>query len=182
MPMRCAKPITRTRFTISSNRSRPMRRGCIRSSGAGTREAIGAMAMKGVADNLAAGLEQRLTQRGLTKAREGRCSHRRCARSDGARKTGPAPRRGVDEYAVDLWRPSSRKMPARVSRKARRYAQEPGRLRETHAYHPSRSQLSDEFDADEASDDKRRGENSENQEQDGEEQDSSSESNRVKPT
>src|SRR5258708_6643409 len=68
-------------------------------------EAIGALAMKGVADNLAAGLEARCTQRGLTRARLK--SEAPIADVVGLivreKLTGEAPPEST-RYAVELWR------------------------------------------------------------------------------
>src|SRR5258706_2291093 len=68
-------------------------------------EAIGALAMKGVADNVAAGLEARCTQRGLTRARLK--SEAPIADVVGLivreKLTGEAPPEST-RYAVELWR------------------------------------------------------------------------------
>jgi cobaltochelatase CobT len=139
-------------------------------------EAIGALAMKGVAHNLAAQLEQRLTQRGLSKAR---------VKADAPiaevlglmvreKLTGEPPPEAV-KYAVDLWRPFIEENAGKDLDKLE------GTLRDQAAFAKlTRTilrdlKLSDEFDADESSDDTGEGENSENQEQ-GEEQDSDSQS------
>src|SRR3984957_19488126 len=69
-------------------------------------ESIGALAMKGVAANLTAGLESRCLARGLTKARDR--AEAPLADVVGLivreRITGEAPPESV-QYAVDLWRP-----------------------------------------------------------------------------
>src|SRR3954462_12824190 len=70
-------------------------------------EAIGALAMKGVASNLAAGLEHRLVGRGMAKAR----ARDEVAISDALglmvreKLTGEAPPASL-AAAVDLWRPT----------------------------------------------------------------------------
>ena len=140
-------------------------------------EAIGAIAMKGVADNLAAGLEQRLTQRGLTKARLKADVPIADALGLMVREklTGTAPPESM-KYAVDLWRPF-------IEENAGKDLEKLGDTLKNQAAFAKLTRtilrdlkLTDEFDADEASDDSGDGENSENQERDGEEQDSSSES------
>lgn len=140
-------------------------------------EAIGAIAMKGVADNLAAGLEQRLTQRGLTKARLKTDVPIADALGLMVREklTGEPPPVSM-KYAVDLWRPF-------IEQNAGKDLEKLGDTLRNQAAFAKLTRtilrdlkLSDEFDADEASDDSAEGENAENQEQDGEEQDSSSES------
>ena len=139
-------------------------------------EAIGSIAMKGVADNLAAGLEQRLTQRGLTKARLKADVPIADALGLMVREklTGTPPPDAM-KYAVDLWRPFIEENAGKDLDKLG------GALRNQAAFAKlTRTilrdlKLSDEFDADEASDDSGEGENAENQEQDGED-DSSSES------
>lgn len=140
-------------------------------------EAIGAIAMKGVADNLAAGLEQRLTQRGLTKARLKTDVPIADALGLMVREklTGEPPPESM-KYAVDLWRPF-------IEQNAGKDLEKLGDTLRNQAAFAKLTRtilrdlkLSDEFDADEASDDSAEGENAENQEQDGEEQDSSSES------
>ena len=140
-------------------------------------EAIGSIAMQGVANNLTASLEHRLMQRGLSKAR---------LKSDvpisdvlglmvREKLTGEAPPDSV-KYAVDLWRPF-------IEDNAGKDLQKLGeKIRDQAAFAKlTRTilrdlKLTDEFDADEASDDSGEGENAENQDQDGEEQDSQSES------
>ena len=140
-------------------------------------EAIGAIAMKGVADNLAAGLEQRLTQRGLTKARLKTDVPIADALGLMVREklTGEPPPVSM-KYAVDLWRPF-------IEQNAGKDLEKLGDTLRNQAAFAKLTRtilrdlkLSDEFDADEASDNSAEGENAENQEQDGEEQDSSSES------
>ncbi|MEI9989762.1 MAG: cobaltochelatase subunit CobT [Rhizomicrobium sp.] len=136
-------------------------------------EAIGSLAMKGVANNLTAQLEQRLVQRGLGKAR---------VRADAniadvvglmvrEKLTGEKPPE-VLKNAVELWRPfieeHAGKDLARLENSLRDQAQF-AKLTRTIL---KDLKLSDEFDADESSDDTGEGENAENQEQEGEEQDS----------
>ena len=140
-------------------------------------EAIGAIAMKGVAHNLAAGLEQRLTQRGLTKARLKADVPIADALGLMVREklTGEPPPDSM-KYAVDLWRPFIEENAGKDLGKlgdALRNQSAFARLTRTILRD---LKLSDEFDADEASDDSGEGENSDNQQQDGDEQDSSSES------
>jgi len=139
-------------------------------------EAIGSIAMKGVAENLAAGLEQRLTQRGLTKARLKADVPIADALGLMVREklTGTPPPEAM-KYAVDLWRPF-------IEENAGKDLERLGTALRNQAAFAKLTRtilrdlkLSDEFDADEASDDSGEGENAENQEQ-GEEQDSSSES------
>ncbi len=139
-------------------------------------EAIGSIAMKGVADNLAAGLEQRLTQRGLTKAR---------LKADvpiadvlglmvREKLTGTPPP-GAMKYAVDLWRPFIEENAGKDLEKLGSAIRNQAAFAKLTRTILRDLKLSDEFDADEASDDSGEGENAESQEQDGED-DSSSES------
>ena len=60
--MRCDAPITKTSCTISSARIGRRPHAVFEAAEQARVEAIGALAMKGVAKNLAAGLEQRLTR------------------------------------------------------------------------------------------------------------------------
>jgi cobaltochelatase CobT len=140
-------------------------------------EAIGSMAMKGVAHNLAAGLEQRLTQRGLTKARVKADVPIADALGLMVREklTGEAPPESM-KYAVDLWRPFIEENAGKDLEKLGDTMRNQTAFAKLTRTILRDLKLSDEFDADEASDDSGEGENSENQEQDGEEQDSSSES------
>ena len=139
-------------------------------------EAIGSIAMKGVADNLAAGLEQRLTQRGLTKAR---------LKADvpiadvlglivREKLTGTPPPDAM-KYAVDLWRPFIEENAGKDLEKLGSAIRNQAAFAKLTRTILRDLKLSDEFDADEASDDSGEGENAESQEQDGED-DSSSES------
>jgi len=139
-------------------------------------EAIGSIAMKGVADNLAAGLEQRLTQRGLTKAR---------LKADvpiadvlglmvREKLTGTPPPDTM-KYAVDLWRPFIEENAGKDLEKLGSAIRNQAAFAKLTRTILRDLKLSDEFDADEASDDSGEGENAESQEQDGED-DSSSES------
>jgi len=140
-------------------------------------EAIGALAMKGVQQNLAAGLEQRLLQRGLGKAR---------ARSDAPiadvlglmvreKLTGEAPPESV-KHAVDLWRPFVEEHAAKDLDKLASSIRDQASFAKLTRNILKDLKLSDEFDADESSDDEAEGENAENQEQDGEENDADSQS------
>ncbi len=140
-------------------------------------EAIGSLAMKGVAHNLTAQLEQRLTQKGLSKAR---------VRADAniadvlglmvrEKLTGEPPPESL-KYAVDLWRPfiedNAGKDLAKLGDKIKDQASF-AKLTRTILRD---LKLSDEFDADESSDDTGDGENAESQEQEGEENDQDSQS------
>ncbi len=140
-------------------------------------EAIGSIAMKGVADNLTAGLEQRLTQRGLAKAR---------VKADvpiadvlglmvREKLTGEPPPESV-KYAVDLWRPFIEENAGKDLEKLGNTIRDQTAFAKLTRTILRDLKLSDEFDADEASDDSGEGENAENQEQNGEEQDSDSQS------
>jgi len=137
-------------------------------------EAIGAIAMKGVADNLAAGLEQRLTQRGLTKARLKADVPIADALGLMVREklTGAPPPESM-KYAVDLWRPFIEENAGKDLNKLGDTLRNQSAFAKLTRTILRDLKLSDEFDADEASDDSGEGENAENQEQDGEEQDSS---------
>jgi cobaltochelatase CobT len=139
-------------------------------------EAIGSMAMKGVAENLAAGLEQRLTQRGLTKARLKADVPIADALGLMVREklTGTPPPDAM-KYAVDLWRPFIEENAGKDLEKLGSALRNQAAFAKLTRTILRDLKLSDEFDADEASDDSGEGENAENQEQ-GEEQDSSSES------
>ncbi len=134
-------------------------------------EAIGSLAMKGVAVNLAAGLEARLVQRGLTKARMK--SEAPLADVVGLivreKLTGEAPPESV-RMAVDLWRPW-------IEEKAGKDLAKLGdALRDQKTFAKlTRTILKDlnfgdEFDGDESSDENSEGENSD-QSQDGEQED-----------
>jgi len=140
-------------------------------------EAIGALAMKGVAQNLAAGLEQRLTQRGLSRARVKADVPIADALGLMVREklTGEAPPDSM-RYAVDLWRPFIEENAGKDLEKLGNTLRDQAAFAKLTRTILRDLKLSDEFDADEASEDSGEGENSENQEQDGEDQDSSSES------
>jgi cobaltochelatase CobT len=139
-------------------------------------EAIGSIAMKGVAENLAAGLEQRLTQRGLTKARLKADVPIADALGLMVREklTGTPPPDAM-KYAVDLWRPFIEENAGKDLEKLGAALRNQAAFAKLTRTILRDLKLSDEFDADEASDDSGEGENAENQEQDGE-QDASSES------
>jgi cobaltochelatase CobT len=139
-------------------------------------EAIGSIAMKGVADNLAAGLEQRLTQRGLAKARLKADVPIADALGLMVREklTGEPPPAAM-KYAVDLWRPFIEENAGKDLEKLGTALRNQAAFAKLTRTILRDLKLSDEFDADEASDDSGEGENAENQEQ-SEEQDSSSES------
>ncbi len=106
MPMPCARRITRTRSTTSSARNRRTPPAAFESAEQARVEAIGSLAMQGVANNLAAGLEQRLVNRGLVKARVKADVPIADVLSLMVREklTGEAPPDSV-KHAVDLWRP-----------------------------------------------------------------------------
>jgi cobaltochelatase CobT len=138
-------------------------------------EAIGTLAMKGVAANLAAGLEARVVQRGLAKAR---------MKSEAPlpdvlglivreRLTGEAPPESV-RHAVDLWRPW-------VEEKAGKDLARLGdTLRDQKAFAKlTRTILKDlnygdEFEGDESCDESSEGENADQEQQDGEQEDADS--------
>jgi cobaltochelatase CobT len=137
-------------------------------------EAIGSLAMKGVAHNLTAGLEQRLTQRGLTKAR---------VKADvpiadviglmvREKLTGEAPPESV-KYAVDLWRPFIEEHAGKDLAKLTGTLRDQAQFAKLTRTILRDLKLSEEADGDESSDDTGEGEESDNQEQ-GEEQDSDS--------
>jgi cobaltochelatase CobT len=136
-------------------------------------EAIGAIAMKGVAANLAAGLEQRLLNRGLAKAR---------ARDEAPLAdvlglmvretlTGEKPPASL-AAAVDLWRPV---IEAKAGADLQKLA---GALRDQKAFaRLTRTMLKhlalgDQTDSDQSSDENAEGQNPEGQDKDGEDQDS----------
>ncbi len=140
-------------------------------------EAIGSLAMTGVANNLTAGLEQRMVQRGLTKAR---------VKADAPiadvlglmvreKLTGQAPPDSV-KFAVDLWRPFIEEHAGKDLEKLGERIRDQAQFAKLTRTILRDLKLSDEFDADESSDDSGEGEDADNQEQDGEEQDSDSES------
>jgi cobaltochelatase CobT len=140
-------------------------------------EAIGSLAMKGVAHNLTAQLEQRLTQKGLSKAR---------VRADAniadvlglmvrERLTGEPPPESL-KYAVDLWRPFIEDNAGKdLAKLGDRIKDQTSFAKLTRTILRD-LKLSDEFDADESSDDTGEGENAESQEQEGEENDQDSQS------
>jgi len=139
-------------------------------------EAIGAIAMKGVAGNLEASLEQRLVNKGLAKAR---------ARDEAPLAdvlglmvrealTGEKPPASL-AGAVDLWRPiieakagADLKKLGGALRDQRAFA----RLTRTLLNHLA---LGDQTDSDESSDENAEGENPEGQDKDGEDQDAQQE-------
>jgi len=135
-------------------------------------EAIGSIAMKGVAANLAAGLEQRLLGRGLAKAR---------ARDEAPladvlglmvreKLTGEKPPASL-AAAVDLWRPL---IEAKAGGDLEKLA---GALRDQKAYaRLTRTMLNhlalgDQTDADQSSDENAEGQNPEGSDKDGQDQD-----------
>ena len=135
-------------------------------------EAIGSIAMKGVAANLAAGLEQRLLNRGLAKAR---------VRDEAPladvlglmvreKLTGEKPPASL-ATAVDLWRPiieakagGDLEKLASALRDQKAYA----RLTRTMLHHLA---LGDQTDSDQTSDENAEGQNPEGNDKDGEDQD-----------
>ncbi len=138
-------------------------------------EAIGSIAMAGVRKNLAAGLEQRLTQRGLAKAR----TREEAPIADvmglmvRERLTGEKPPANV-AAAVDLWRPFIEE------RAGKDLARLEGALRDQKAFaRLTRTILKDLAlgdDADGSSDDESEGEDNESQEGGEEEDDSRAQS------
>ncbi|MEI9888350.1 MAG: cobaltochelatase subunit CobT [Rhizomicrobium sp.] len=140
-------------------------------------EAIGANAMKGVAHNLTAGLEQRMVQRGLTKAR---------VKADAPiaeilglmvreKLTGQAPPDSV-KHAVDLWRPFIEEHAGKDLDKLAANIRDQASFAKLTRTILRDLKLSDEMDADEGSDDSAEGEDSDEQNQDGEDQDSDGQS------
>jgi cobaltochelatase CobT len=138
-------------------------------------EAIGSLAMKGVAQNLTAGLEQRLLQRGLGKAR---------AKSDAPiadimglmvreKLTGEAPPESLKQ-AVELWRPYIEEHAGKDLDKLSDSIRDQAAFAKLTRTILKDLKLSDEF-ADESSDEEAEGEDAENQEQDGEQQESETE-------
>jgi cobaltochelatase CobT len=135
-------------------------------------EAIGALAMKGVAANLASGLEQRLINRGLGKAR---------ARDEAPladvlgllvreRLTGAKPPASV-AHAVDLWRPFIEEKAGGDLAKlagALRDQQAFARLTRTMLNHLA---LGDQADSDSSPDENAEGESPEGENDDGQDQD-----------
>jgi len=135
-------------------------------------EAIGSLAMKGVASNLAAGLEQRLVHRGLAKARV----------KDEAplvdvlglmvreKLTGEKPPASL-AHAVDLWRST---IEAKVAPDLEKLA---GALRDQKAFaRLTRTMLNhlalgDQSEGDQSSDDDAEGENAEGEDSEGDDQD-----------
>ncbi|MBS0471880.1 MAG: cobaltochelatase subunit CobT [Proteobacteria bacterium] len=139
-------------------------------------EAIGSLAMKGVAGNLAASLEQRLVQRGLAKAR---------VKADAPiadvlglmvreKLTGEAPPEAL-KYAVDLWRPFIEENAGKDLEKLTTSIRDQAAFAKLTRTILKDLKLGDEM-TEEGSDDTGEGEDSENSEQQGEEQDSESES------
>ena len=135
-------------------------------------EAIGSLAMKGVAANLASGLEQRLLNRGLGKARVKDEAPLADVLGLLVREalTGQKPPASVSG-AVELWRPFiESKAGADLGKLA-------GALRDQKAFAKlTRSMLNhlslgDQSDSDKSSDDDAEGENPEGQEDDGEDSD-----------
>ncbi len=140
-------------------------------------EAIGSNAMKGVAHNLTAGLEQRMVQRGLTKAR---------VKADAPiaevlglmvreKLTGQAPPESV-KYAVDLWRPFIEEHAGKDLDKLAANIRDQASFAKLTRTILRDLKLSDEMDADEGSDDSAEGEESDDQSQEGEDQDSEGQS------
>jgi len=135
-------------------------------------EAIGSLAMKGVAANLTAGLEQRLLNRGLAKARV----HDEAPLADvlglmvREHLTGEKPPPSL-AAAVDLWRPvieakagADLEKLAAALRDQKAYA----RLTRTMLNHLA---LGDQTDSDQSSDENAEGQNPEGENQDGDDQD-----------
>src|SRR3569833_1992872 len=129
-------------------------------------EAIGALAMKGVAANLAAGLEQRLLGRGLAKARVRDEAPLSDVLGLLTREKPPASLAG----AVDLWRPS---IEAKAGSDLEKLA---GALRDQKAFaRLTRTMLNhlalgDATDGESGSDEDAEGENPEGQDEEGEDE------------
>jgi cobaltochelatase CobT len=139
-------------------------------------EAIGALAMKGVAANLTAGLEQRLLGRGLGKARTKDDAPLADVLGLMVREklTGEKPPASV-AGAVNLWRPViETKIGADLDKLvgALRDQKAYARLTRTLLNHLS---LGDQTDQDESSDENAEGENPEGENEDGEDQDAQQE-------
>jgi len=135
-------------------------------------EAIGSLAMKGVAANLAAGLEQRLLNRGLAKARVRDEVPLADVLGLMVREhlTGEKPPPSL-AAAVDLWRPvieakagADLEKLAAALRDQKAYA----RLTRTMLNHLA---LGDQSDSDQSSDENAEGQNPEGENQDGDDQD-----------
>ncbi|HEV2652890.1 MAG TPA: cobaltochelatase subunit CobT [Rhizomicrobium sp.] len=136
-------------------------------------EAIGALAMQGVASNLSASLEQRLVNRGLAKAR---------VKADAPiadvlglmvreKLTGEPPPESL-KYAVELWRPFIEQNAGKELDKLGETLRDQAAFAKLTRTIMKDLKLTDEFDADEASDDTGEGDDSESQDQEGEDQDS----------
>jgi len=139
-------------------------------------EAIGALAMKGVASNLTAGLEQRLLNRGLGKARAREEAPLADILGLMVREslTGEKPPASVAN-AVELWRPYIEgKAGADIAKLAGALRDQKSfaRLTRTMLNHLS---LGDQSDSDSASDENAEGENPEGQNDEGDDQDSQQE-------
>ncbi len=135
-------------------------------------EAIGAIAMKGVAANLAAGLEQRLLNRGLAKARTRDEAPLADVLGLMVREalTGEKPPASL-AGAVDLWRPIIEAKAGADLQKltgALRDQKAFARLTRTMLNHLA---LGDQTDSDQSSDENAEGENPEGQDKDGEDED-----------
>ena len=135
-------------------------------------EAIGSLAMKGVAANLAAGLEQRLTHRGLAKARVKDEAPLADVLGLMVREklTGEKPPASL-AHAVDLWRST---IEAKVAPDLEKLA---GALRDQKAFaRLTRTMLNhlalgDQSEGDQSSDDDAEGENAEGEDSEGDDQD-----------
>jgi cobaltochelatase CobT len=140
-------------------------------------EAIGSLAMMGVARNLTAQLEQRLVQRGLAKARTKADANIADVLGLMVREklTGEAPPDSV-KSAVELWRPFIEENAGKDLEKLT------GTLRDQAAFAKlTRTilkdlKLSDEFGDEESSDDDGDGEEGEGEQQEGDDQDTDSKS------
>jgi cobaltochelatase CobT len=135
-------------------------------------EAIGSLAMKGVASNLTAGLEQRLVQRGMAKARVKDEAPLADVLGLMVREklTGEKPPASL-AHAVDLWRPA---IEAKAGADLEKLA---GALRDQKAFaRLTRTMLShlalgDQSEGDQSSDDDAEGENADGEDSEGEDQD-----------
>jgi len=135
-------------------------------------EAIGSLAMKGVAANLAAGLEQRLVHRGLAKARVKDEAPLADVLGLMVREklTGEKPPASL-AHAVDLWRPT---IEAKVATDLEKLA---GALRDQKAFaRLTRTMLNhlalgDQSEGEQSSEDDAEGENAEGEDSEGDDQD-----------
>ncbi|HWD26009.1 MAG TPA: cobaltochelatase subunit CobT [Rhizomicrobium sp.] len=140
-------------------------------------EAIGSLAMAGVARNLTAQLEQRLVQRGLAKARVKADANIADVLGLLVREklTGEAPPEAV-KTAVDLWRPFIEENAGKDLEKLSSSLRDQAAFAKLTRTILKDLKLSDEFGDEEASDDDGDGEEGESEQQEGEDQDTDSKS------